>query len=65
MFNGYFAEPSFIFTEIFRLSKHGAKVTFVNDNVCYGSEIIPAYFISTELAEQVSFNSVKVYSLKQ
>ncbi|GHT25100.1 hypothetical protein AGMMS49953_09190 [Endomicrobiia bacterium] len=65
MVNGYFTELSFIFAEIFRLSKHGSKVAFVNDNVRYGGEIIPVDFISTELAEQVGFNPIKVYSLKQ
>jgi site-specific DNA-methyltransferase (cytosine-N4-specific) len=45
MVNEYFTELSFIFAEIFRLSKHGAKVAFVNDNVRYGDEIIPVDFV--------------------
>jgi site-specific DNA-methyltransferase (cytosine-N4-specific) len=65
MVNSYFTELTFIYAEIFRLCKPGAKVAFVNDNVRYGGEIIPVDFISTELAEQIGFIPVKVYSLKQ
>ena len=65
MVNGYFVELTFIYAELFRLCKSGAKVAFVNDNVRYGGEIISVDFISTELAEQIGFKPVKVYSLKQ
>jgi site-specific DNA-methyltransferase (cytosine-N4-specific) len=65
MVNSYFTELTFIYAEIFRLCKSGAKVAFVNDNVRYGGEVIPVDFISTELAEQIGFIPVKVYSLKQ
>jgi site-specific DNA-methyltransferase (cytosine-N4-specific) len=65
MVNSYFTELTFIYAEIFRLCKSGAKVAFVNDNVRYGGEVIPVDFISTELAEQIGFVPVKVYSLKQ
>ncbi len=65
MVDSYFTELSFIYAELFRLCKSGAKVAFVNDNVRYGGEVIPVDFISTELAEQIGFRSVKVYSLKQ
>jgi site-specific DNA-methyltransferase (cytosine-N4-specific) len=65
MVNGYFAELTFIYAELFRLCKSGAKVAFVNDNVRYGGEVISVDFISTELAEQIGFKPVKVYSLKQ
>ena len=65
MVNGYFLELTFIYAELFRLCKSGAKVAFVNDNVRYGGEVISVDYISTELAEQIGFKPVKVYSLKQ
>ena len=65
MVNGYFEELTFIYAELFRLCKPGAKVAFVNDNVRYGGEVISVDYISTELAEQIGFKPVKVYSLKQ
>ncbi|MDR0307404.1 MAG: DNA adenine methylase [Chitinispirillales bacterium] len=65
MVNGYFQELTFIYAELFRLCKSGAKVAFVNDNVRYGGEVISVDFISTELAEKIGFKPVKVYSLKQ
>jgi site-specific DNA-methyltransferase (cytosine-N4-specific) len=65
MVDGYFTELTFIYAELFRLCKSGAKVAFVNDNVRYGGEVISVDFISTELAEQIGFKPVKVYSLKQ
>ncbi len=65
MVNGYFLELTFIYAELFRLCKKGAKVAFVNDNVRYGGEVISIDFISTELAEQIGFKPIKVYSLKQ
>jgi site-specific DNA-methyltransferase (cytosine-N4-specific) len=40
-------------------------VAFVNDNVRYAGEVIPVDFISTELAEQMGFKPVKIYTLKQ
>jgi len=65
MIDGYFAELTFVYAELFRLCKPGAKVAFVNDNVRYGGEVISVDFISTELAEQIGFKPMKVYSLKQ
>lgn len=65
MVNSYFIELTFIYAELFRLCKKGAKVAFVNDNVRYGGEVISVDYISTELAEQIGFKPVKVYSLKQ
>lgn len=65
MVNSYFVELTFIYAELFRLCKPGAKVAFVNDNVRYGGEVISVDFISTELAEQIGFKPVKIYSLKQ
>jgi len=65
MVNEYFTELTFIYAELFRVSKQGAKIAFVNDNVRYGGEVIPVDFISTELATQIGFKPVKIYSLKQ
>ena len=65
MVDGYFTELTFIYAELFRLCKPGAKAAFVNDNVRYGGEVISVDFISTELAEQIGFRPVKIYSLKQ
>jgi site-specific DNA-methyltransferase (cytosine-N4-specific) len=65
MIDGYFTELAFIYSELFRLCKKGAKIAFVNDNVRYGGEVISVDYISTELASQIGFQPVKVYSLKQ
>lgn len=65
MVNGYFTELAFVFYELFRLCKIGAKVAFINDNVRYAGEVIPVDFISTELAEQIGFKPIKIYTLKQ
>ena len=65
MIEGYFTELTFIFAELHRLCKSGAKIAFVNDNVRYGGEVISVDFISTDLAEQIGFKPVKIYSLKQ
>jgi site-specific DNA-methyltransferase (cytosine-N4-specific) len=65
MVDGYFTELCFIYAELFRLCKSGAKVAFVNDNVRYGGEVISVDYLSTELAEQIGFKPIKVYSLKQ
>ena len=65
MVDGYFTELCFIYAELYRLCKSGAKVAFVNDNVRYGGEVISVDYISTELAEQIGFKPLKVYSLKQ
>jgi len=65
MIDGYFTELTFIYAELFRLCKSGAKVAFVNDNVRYGGEVISVDFISTELAEQIGFRPIRIYSLKQ
>lgn len=65
MVDGYFTELAFIYAELYRLCKKGAKVAFVNDNVRYGGEVIPVDFISTELAEQIGFKPLKIITLKQ
>lgn len=65
MVEGYFIELTFIFAEIFRTCRSGAHVAFVNDNVRYGGEVIPVDLLTTELAETLGFESVKVYVLPQ
>lgn len=65
MVEGYFTELTFIFAELFRVCKSGAKVAFVNDNVRYAGEVIPVDYLTTMLAEQIGFIPLKIYSLKQ
>ena len=38
---------------------------FVNDNVRYAGEVIPVDYLTTDLAEQLGFKAVKIYTLKQ
>lgn len=65
MVEGYFAELAFVYAEIFRVSKHGASVAVVNDNVRYAGEAIPVDFLSSEIAEKIGFKVKKIYTLKQ
>lgn len=61
----YFTELTFVFAELQRVCKEGAYVAFVNDNVRYAGEIIPVDTLTTNLAEQVGFEPVKIYVLPQ
>lgn len=65
MIENYFTELTFVFAELFRLCRSGAHVAFVNDNVRYAGEIIPVDLLSTNLAEQLGFEPLKVYVLPQ
>ena len=65
MVDGYFTELTFLFAELYRCCKKGAKIAFVNDNVRYAGEVIPVDFLTTLLAEQIGFKPIKVYSLRQ
>lgn len=65
MVKGYFMELTFVFAELLRTCRSGAHVAFVNDNVRYGGEVIPVDLLSTDLAEQIGFEPVKVYVLSQ
>lgn len=65
MVDGYFTELTFLFAELYRVCKKGAHVAFVNDNVRYAGEVIPVDYLTTNLAEQVGFNPVRIYTLKQ
>lgn len=65
MVKGYFSDLTFIFAELFRVCKSGARVVFVNDNVRYGGEVIPVDFLCTSLAEDLGFIPEKVYCLHQ
>lgn len=65
MVEGYFTELTFLYFELYRVCKKGAKVAFVNDNVRYGGEVIPVDFLCTSIAEQIGFKAIKIYSLKQ
>lgn len=65
MVEGYFLELTFLFSELLRVCKPGGKVAFVNDNVRYAGEVIPVDYLCTNLAEQLGFKPVKIYTLKQ
>ena len=65
MIEQYFAELTFIYSELHRVCRSGAYVAFVNDNVRYAGEVIPVDLISTNLAEEVGFTPIKVYVLPQ
>jgi len=65
MVRQYFTELTFVFAELLRTCRHGAHVAFVNDNVRYGGEVIPVDLLTTNLAEEVGFEPVKVYVLPQ
>lgn len=65
MVEGYFTELAFIYAELFRVSKKGSLVAFVNDNVRYGGEVIPVDFLSCSFAEQFGFTVKTIYTLKQ
>jgi len=58
-------ELTFVYAELFRTCRSGAYVVFVNDNVRYGGEVIPVDLLSTDLANQLGFDPVKVYVLPQ
>ena len=65
MVEQYFTELTFVFAELFRTCQKGAHVAFVNDNVRYGGEVIPVDLLSTNLADELGFEPVKVYVLPQ
>ncbi|MCA9938076.1 MAG: hypothetical protein KC418_05510 [Anaerolineales bacterium] len=65
MIDQYFTELTFVFAELSRVCRRGARVVFVNDNVRYAGEIIPVDTLSTNLAEQIGFTPHKIYVLPQ
>lgn len=65
MVEGYFTELTFLFAELYRTCKPGAYVAFVNDNVRYAGEVIPVDYLTTNLAEQLGFKPIKIYTLRQ
>lgn len=65
MVKNYFTELTFIIAELYRVCQPGASVVFVNDNVRYGGEIIPVDLLTTNLAEELGFEPVKIYVLSQ
>lgn len=65
MIDQYFLELSFVFMELFRICKPGAKVAFVNDNVRYAGEVIPVDTISTYLAQSFGFEPQTIYVIPQ
>jgi site-specific DNA-methyltransferase (cytosine-N4-specific) len=65
MIDQYFTELTFVFAELHRVCRPGARVIFVNDNVRYAGEVIPVDTLSTHLAEAVGFVPHKIYVLPQ
>lgn len=65
MVEGYFTELTFVYYEFFRMCKPGALVAFINDNVRYAGEVIPVDFLSTNIAETIGFEPVRIYTLPQ
>lgn len=65
MVDGYFTELGVLFSELYRVCKPGAYLAFVNDNVRYAGEVIPVDFLTTDLAKDLGFTPIKIYTLKQ
>ena len=65
MVEGYFSELAFVFAELYRVCKSGARVAFVNDNVRYAGEVIPVDYLTTMFAESLGFVPEVIYTLKQ
>jgi len=65
MVNQYFTELAFIYSELFRVCRSGARVGFVNDNVRYAGEIIPVDLLCTQLAHQIGFAPERIHVLPQ
>lgn len=65
MVTQYFQELSLLFIELYRVTKPGGLVCFVNDNVRYAGEVIPVDTISTFLAELAGFIPKKIYVIPQ
>jgi len=65
MVDQYFSELAFVFAEIYRTTRSGAHIAFVNDNVRYGGEIIPVDTITTCMAEAIGFEPEKIIVLDQ
>lgn len=65
MINQYFTELAFVFAELYRVCRSGARVAVVNDNVRYAGEIVPVDLLSTDLARSVGFTPERIYVLPQ
>jgi hypothetical protein len=65
MINQYFTELTFIYAELFRVCRSGARIAFVNDNVRYAGEIIPVDLLCTQLAHRIGFVPEKIHVLPQ
>ena len=55
MVRGYFYEMACVISELARVSKSGARVIMVNDNVRYAGASISVDIILSELAERLGF----------
>lgn len=65
MVHDYFSDLTFVYYELYRLCKSGAKVAFVNDNVRYAGEVIPVDYLSTYIAETIGFKPEIIHTLHQ
>jgi site-specific DNA-methyltransferase (cytosine-N4-specific) len=65
MVEGYFTELAFVIYELYRVCRPNAHVAIVNDNVRYGSEIIPVDLLMTDLAASFGFRPEAIYVLPQ
>lgn len=65
MVEGYFTELAFVIFELHRVCRTNAQVAMVNDNVRYGSEIIPVDLLTTDIAASLGFHPEAIYVLPQ
>ncbi len=65
MIEGYFTELAFVIFELQRVCRSEAHIAIVNDNVRYGSEMIPVDLLMTELAAQFGLHPETIYVLPQ
>ena len=64
MIEFYFWEHAFIIYEMYRVLKKGGVIYYVNDNVRYAGEVIPVDLILSEIASQIGFEVMNIYTLK-
>jgi site-specific DNA-methyltransferase (cytosine-N4-specific) len=65
MVEAYFTELAFVIYELHRVCRANAHVAIVNDNVRYGSEVVPVDLVMTDLAASFGFHPEAIYVLPQ
>lgn len=63
MVKNYFFELCFVISEMARVTKRNGYCVMVNDNVRYGGEDIPVDLILSKFAEQLGYNTEKIFVL--